>query len=336
MQATSRSFSCLLFVLLGLTTRSYGFSATTTTRNRVETKASSSALFVELGLARRSFLGNSAATVLIGTLVSVGTISPKPSLAVVMEEEEGLVSTSTVANRLRAVPTFTLVDPQGVPYMVVGEDAKVTGYFFTEYGEAKRILNLARTSADKALKEAKDELRRNRKMNALPALSKQEEDDEIGINPWTTARISSITLDVAATLVIKSISSRNYFQIAPSDVDVDDALALTNRTDLAEGKVPLFYMADFTINGNQSPLYFRKSELLTDFKQANPRAPVPPVKVTEFFSVLKEMVKPGGTDEELKALVFMAPKESEARARECAKASKGESPFLLGQRIIVL
>lgn len=287
------------------------------------------------GLARRSFLANSAATVLIGTL-AVDTLSPVPSLAVVVEEEEGLVSTSTVANRLRAVPTFTLVDPQGVPYMVVGEDAKVTGYFFTEYGEAKRILDLARKSADKALKEAKAELRRNRRMNDLPALSKQEEDDEIGINPWTTARISSITLDLAATLVIKSISSRNYFQIAPSDGDVDDALALTNQTDLAEGKVPLFYMADFTINSDQSPLYFRKAELLADFKRAHPKAIVPPVKVTEFFSVLTEMVKPGGTDEELKALVFMAPKESEARAKECAKASKGETPFLLGQRIIVL
>ena len=37
------------------------------------------------------------------------------------------------------------------------EDAKVTGYFFTTYDEASRILELAKSSADKAIKEAKAE-----------------------------------------------------------------------------------------------------------------------------------------------------------------------------------
>jgi hypothetical protein len=39
--------------------------------------------------------------------------------------------------------------------VVVGEDAKVTGYFFTEFPEAQRILKSARTSADKSIKEGK-------------------------------------------------------------------------------------------------------------------------------------------------------------------------------------
>lgn len=46
-------------------------------------------------------------------------------------EEDGLVSRERIADLLHVVPTFTIVDPRGVPYMVVGEDAKVTGYFFT-------------------------------------------------------------------------------------------------------------------------------------------------------------------------------------------------------------
>ena len=42
---------------------------------------------------------------------------------------QGLVSADRVGDLLRAVPTFTIVDAAGVPYVVVGEDAKVTGYF---------------------------------------------------------------------------------------------------------------------------------------------------------------------------------------------------------------
>jgi len=275
---------------------------------------------------RRAFLFHSA-------VISGATIlSPMPSSA---GDQDGLLSTSDVADLLRVVPTFTLVDPKGVPFMVVGEDAKVTGYFFTEFDEAKRILDLARTSADRALKEQKSELRQQRKRKNLPTMTKQQEDDEIGINPWTTARISTVTLDVAVTLVIKSVSSRNYFQVAPSNDDVEDALALTNQTDLPEGKVPLFYMANFTMN-DKSPLYFRKSELVAAFKRLNPQSILPEIKVSELFSVLTEMVKPGGTDEELKSLVFVAPRESNVHAKECAKASKGETPFQLGQRIIVL
>lgn len=266
-------------------------------------------------------------------VIGVPSLFPGPCFA--DNPEEGLMSTSTVADRLRVVPTFTLVDPKGVPFMVVGEDAKVTGYFFTEYSEAKRILDLARISADKALKKATLELRQQRQLNHLPVWTKQQEVDEIGINPWITARISSITLDLAATLVIKSISSRNYFQIAPSDADVDDALALTNKTDLAEGKVPLFYMTNFTKN-DKIPLYFRMSELVADFRQSHPNMDLPEVKVTELLSVVTEMVKPGGTDKELISLIFMAPRESATRAKDCERVSKGETPFMFGQRIIVL
>ena len=71
-------------------------------------------------------------------------------------------------------------------------------------------------------------------------------------------------------------------------------------------------------------------------QSAKTKASLPEIKVSELFSVLTEMVKPGGTDEELKSLVFVAPRESNVHAKECAKASKGETPFQLGQRIIVL
>lgn len=123
----------------------------------------------------------------------VATWLLNPNIANSAEEpSKGLLSTREVADLLRPVPTFTIVDKKGVPYMVVGEDAKVTGYFFTTYGEAARILELARSSANKAIAKAKAE-------------GKPRE--EIGTNPWSKARISSIPLDSAITLVSKSTTS---------------------------------------------------------------------------------------------------------------------------------
>lgn len=126
--------------------------------------------------------------------------NPDMTIAAENEARKGLLSTSEVADLLHPVPTFTIVDKKGVPYMVVGEDAKVTGYFFTTYGEAARLLELAKSSANKAIVEAKAQ--------GTPK-------EEIGTNPWSKARISSIPLDSAITLVTKSTASfggGNYFR----------------------------------------------------------------------------------------------------------------------------
>ena len=266
---------------------------------------------------RREFLQNS--------VMAVSALVAWPLVATA--DEQGLMSTLDVASLLNAVPTFTIVDKKGVPFMVVGEDAKVTGYFFTSYGEAERILRIAKGSADKAIKKAKAE---------------GKSDEEVGNNPWTMARISTVPLDSAVTLVSKSSASfggGNYFRLAPSEQDIDDALALTGQDDLAEGKVPLFYYADFTIDVNgekRSPLYFRKSELESAFRRTNRSSDPPPVLVTELLAVLAEMVKPGGTDNDLKTLVFVPPKESERKRIDCERAGGNEPSFFIGQRIIVL
>jgi len=227
-----------------------------------------------------------------------------------------------IANFLHPIPTFAIVDPKGVPYMVVGEDAKVTGYFFTSFREAQRILKVATSSADTAI-----------------AKGDSSSSGSIAANPWKNARISSVPLDVAITLVTRSGLSRgggNYFRLAPAEEDIDDALAITGQEDLAEGKVPLFYYTDFDIQGDdgrkRSPLYFRKSELEQEFQRLYPGASIPEVQVTELVAVLTELVKTG--DEDLKKLKLVAPRESEKKKRDCDRSK--EPPFVVGQRIIVL
>ena len=109
---------------------------------------------------RRQVLSRTAASLLIGG-VSIA-LSPQQSLAAASannDVDEGMVSQSKLASLLKRIPTFAIVDANGVPYFVVGEDAKLTSYFFTSYKEAKRILDVAVKSSDKAIATTKKEIR---------------------------------------------------------------------------------------------------------------------------------------------------------------------------------
>lgn len=243
-------------------------------------------------------------------------------------KNDGIVSTRKLASLLSSIPTFAIVDQKGVPYFVVGEDAKLTSYFFLAYGESKRILDVARKSADKAIKVTKAELK---KKNGV--LTKSDE-EEIGINPWKAARITSVPLDLAVSLSSKGKLAGAYFRLAPSESDIEDALALDGSDDLPEGKVPLFYIEDMTIDAGLSPLYFQKSQLVAEWKKQNQSGEMPEIKVTELFATLTEMVRPGGIDEDLKTLFFVPPNDSKVKAKQILAGEK--EPFKLGERNIVL
>ena len=267
---------------------------------------------------RRAFFQSAVAA-------SGALVLPKPTLAETSSTETGtgILTTNDVGKLLNPIPTFSIVDKSGVPYMVVGEDAIVTGYFFTTFDEADRILQIARKSADSAIKEA---------------IAEGQSKEEVGENPWKSARISSVPMDFAIALCSKSTRA-NAFRISPAVADIEAALEVTGKDDLAEGKVPIFYFKDFKISkdGTQkTPLYFRKSELATAFKAENGGMPLPEVKVTELSSLLAELVRPGNTDEDLKNLVLIPPKGSVEKKKACDKKGGSESPFVVGQRLIVL
>jgi len=261
---------------------------------------------------------------------------------------------------VRAIPTFAIVDRSGVPYMVVGEDAKVTGYFFVDYDEAQRILDVARKSADQAIAEYKREKQQQQKQQSSSS-SEDDDNDERLINPWKEARISTVPLDTAITLVTKAASQRGrnqYFQIAASALDIEDALQVTGKEDLLEGKVPLFYYENFTLplsdadaaaDGSKKdiiPLYFRKAQLEQAYRRANKNnknnMELPPVKVTELFATLRAMVKEenakgnnNNDDEDLDRLILVPPIDSIQRAEQCQRQGGSAPPFRVGERILI-
>jgi hypothetical protein len=274
---------------------------------------------------RRTFLQSAA------LLSSMLPFSATPASAA--SPADTLMSREKIASLLRAIPTFTIVDAKGVPFMVVGEDAKVTGYFFTEFEEANRLLKLARSSVDKAIQQ---ELREEAEQRNNPATTEDTTRATMTVNPWNDARISTVPLDFAVTFVTRvrspSSSGNNYFQVAPSVQDIDDALAVTGKTELAEGKVPLFYFENFKLAADgTTPLYFRKSELEAAYRAQYPQSSsLPKLSVTELFAVLVQMAT--SQNEDLKTLVFVPLKNSAQKALQC----KSDVPFLLGERNIVL
>ena len=125
--------------------------------------------------------------------------------------------------------------------------------------------------------------------------------------------------------------------------DVEDALTIDKTIDdLAEGKVPLFYIEDFEITTSteekkqEIPLYFQKKQLVQAWKKQNPRKELPEVKVTELFSVVKTMVNPDSKDDDLERLALIPPGESIAKSKICTEKGGKSEAFKLGERIVVL
>jgi hypothetical protein len=236
---------------------------------------------------------------------------------------------------LHSIPTFTIVDSEGVPFMVVGEDAKVTGYFFIDYTEAQRILELAKTSADRAIREEKAEAK----------LEEQNNPSRLQVaatltNPWNDARITVVPLDTAVSLALRTDKARNYFQVAASASNLQDAMDATKQEDLAEGKVPLFYYSDFEIPASTSdpfsrvaPVYFSKAQLEAEYRKRVPSAKdLPELQTTELFAVLTAMLT--SDDPDLAKVRVMAPSDCLKFEQLCQKQK--QPPFLMGKRNIVL
>jgi len=232
--------------------------------------------------------------------------------------------------------------------MVVGEDAKLTAYFFTTFNEASRILKLASTSTDRTLSDLKKEIDAKRKSEGgKPLNDRNMIEEEVGVNPWKDARISSVPLDFAVALANRGQLGGSYFRVAPAEGDIQDALTIDKTKDeLKDGKVPLFYIENFETNTRdkeeetQIPLYFQKKQLMRDWKRENAKkvGGSPEVRVTELFNVLSKMAEPNAieNDRDIGKLVLIPPVESLAAASTCNKKGGKEDPFVLGERIVVL
>ncbi|KAL7546064.1 hypothetical protein ACHAWF_012440 [Thalassiosira exigua] len=274
----------------------------------------------------------SVASAAVPFLASVAL--PRPAFGS-SEKPPPIIPLTTTARRLRAVPTFAIVDGEGVPFHTYDKDsAGAFGYFFASYTSAEYVLE----DAQKAFAKAKREAAEKKASGAEGAIGEEGTGDVP--DAWGKAQIVTIPLDVAMQLSVKKTQSvaqngkgkkfSTFYQVIPDTNDLNAALKIENGPRYGErGRVPLFYVDGLTIpsseegsDGAARPAYFRVADLKAEWKRRHPDADVPTIRVRELNETFRAMIRPGGKDESVRDLVFVPTPESAERAREAGRKYK--------------
>ena len=164
--------------------------ASTTLRRRDNTKDLNLATS---SVSRRSVFFQTTAALTTTTVVTVTTKIPSARAA---ETDDASTSPMAIVNdllsRLKYIPTFCIVDPQGAAYMVFKNDqAMAVGYAFTTFPGALAVLSDAQ---------------RNAKEKGY-------------FDVWKDATITSIPLDIAVRLALKKKTRKS-----PKEQELDTLL----------------------------------------------------------------------------------------------------------------
>ena len=266
--------------------------------------------------------------------VSVGTLA-SPGVSLAAEKPPPIIPLQTTARRLRAVPTFTIVDGNGTPFHTYDKDsAGGFGYFFTSYTSALYVLDDAKS----AFKRAKDEAAAKKEAGEESSIGGEGGGGDVP-DAWGQAQIVTIPLDVALQLSVKKTSSiaqngkgktfKTYYQVIPETSDLNTALRMENSPRYKErGRVPLFFVDGLTLPSKEdpdsvsSPVYFRIKDLKEEWQRQFPDKELPKVQVRELNETFRSMIRPGGGDPSVRGLVFVPIPESVDKAKTCGRTYK--------------
>lgn len=243
-------------------------------------------------------------------LLGISTLAPTGASA----EETAVAgaSASDVLLRLRSIPTFCLVNEEGIPFMIFDGQASATGYFFLSFQVAAQALEDARNK-DKA---------------------------EGATAVWSKAKIIVVPLAVALQLTLRKtqreainngIKFNTYNDIVPSAEGVEDAKRVESKSNPAKweqkGRVPLFYIGGMTLSDGREPRYFNRADLVREWFAQNPGtgSTVPPVNVVEFVDLYR-MALSGNNLKKISNLAIMPVQETNQLASKLLKSSEGGPP----------
>mmetsp|Transcript_2954 Transcript_2954/g.4967 ORF Transcript_2954/g.4967 Transcript_2954/m.4967 type:complete len:375 (+) Transcript_2954:34-1158(+) len=277
-----------------------------------------------------------AAPYLTATTV-ITTTTAQPAFAAASEKPPPIIPLLTTAKRLRTVPLFAIVDGNGTPFHTYDKDsAGGFGYFFTSYISAEYVLDDAKKAYEKAKVEAAQKKEAGDTTN-----NGSIGEDGTGEVPdtWGQARIVTVPLDIAMQLSVKKTQSvaqnakgktfSTYYQVIPATEDLNAALRIDSGQRFKErGRVPLFFVDGLTLPSNEegldrvTPAYFILKDLVKEWKKQHPDSDLPKIQVRELNETFRAMITPGGRDQSVKDLVFVANSESVAKAKECPRSYK--------------
>ena len=269
--------------------------------------ASSLSLYTQ---SRRSTLStlvaSAAAAVSLGT-----TMSPIGASVAHAAEEAGGASGGAVNEvllRLKNIPTFCIVNSDGVPLMIFDGQASATGYFFLSFNVAKTVLEDAR-SKDKA-KDAQDK--------------------------WADATIISLPLTVALQLGLRKVQRKavnngilfnTYNDIVPSEEGVEDAKRIDRKNPdrwIQKGRVPIFFVNGLTVDeGRYSPRYFNLADLQSEWKKQFPDKDLSndDIQVVEMVELFRASLGSNGSIDALQNIKFVPVVDSQKVASELQKTT---------------
>ena len=264
-----------------------------------------------------------AAAATATTTASFGTMVGVANAA---EEEAG---TSTVKNevllRLKDIPTFCIVNSDGIPLMIFDGQASATGYFFLSFNVAKTVLDDAR-SKDKS-KDAQDK--------------------------WADATIISLPLTVALQLGLRKVQRKavnngilfnTYNDIVPSEEGVEDAKRIDRKNPdrwIQKGRVPIFYVEGLTVDeGKYSPRYFNVADLQSEWKKQYPDKDLSDndiqiVEMVDFFRSSLSSSNNGSNIDSLQNIKFVPVVDSQKVASELQKKTSSTIKYNLKEVYLV-
>ena len=293
---------------------------------------------------RREFLHRAMAQIVIVPTVVVVPVAwvshPSSSAAAATTDSKPppILPLLTTAMRLHAIPTFAIVDGNGVPFHTYDKDtAGGLGYFFTSYRSAEFVLDDAKV----AFAKAKAEERSNNNVDKKGEGDEEKVDVNEGAVPdsWGQARIVSIPLDVAMQLSVKKGTSsiaqngqgksfNTYYQVIPSQEEQNSALRIEDGPRYRErGRVPLFY-----IDGLQIPSKDDDNSIKNNNDEGGSSSiatNLPPIKVRELNETFRAMIRPGGKDDSLTNIIFIPSSENVSKAK-----AGGINKYRLGKMIL--
>lgn len=243
----------------------------------------------------------------VGVSAVLGTGLPIISLPSLTLAAEG--DASEILLRLRSIPTFSIVDPSGVPFMIFDGRASATGYFFLSFQVAAQALQDAR-----------------------------QKDKNAGASEvWANAKIIVVPLAVALQLTLRKsqreavnngIKFNTYNDIVPSQEGVDDAKELEKNSNPGKweqkGRVPLFYLPGLTLTDGREPRYFNQRDVLLEWDRQHPGMTPPPVQIVELVDLFRIALKSDLNS--VANLAIMPVQESNQVASKLVKSSDGPLP----------
>jgi hypothetical protein len=255
------------------------------------------------------------------TLTSISLVSTTLALSPCssIADDSLLPDASQILLRLKSIPTFCVVDPKGVPFMIFDGQASATGYFFLSFDIAAQ-----------ALADAK------RKDNNVGAAA-----------IWEQARIIVVPLAVALQVSLRKsqrvainngIRFNTYGDIVPSQEGIDDAKAfdssslgstLSNKWE-QKGRVPLFFIAGLKLENGREPRYFNRRDLLKEWyrQHPDPAIPSPRIQIVEMVELYRLALSGKNSDlSAIQNLTIMPVVESYQVASQLLQQQPKDNPL---------